>query len=280
MTPDEIIATLDRLGIKSSRATLLRQENANLIPAPIRGSGGRGHGKYTDYSAETVAEYAASYHLVKNRRATQEQTATARQVVYRFFQVIAANDNYPWGQLDDTIRSLTKGKRKIRVEKRLEDYPALTSDSPAELEIYRCFITVLATPFAVEWWEVRQISNGQVDPDYLEFCKRVDWEDNLHVQGDSIRFRNAVNRSSEELFKAQEVLAKVQKGLVLLSSMYKEMEAEEWDHLNFERIGRWVALARAYPEQRAHIRSTMLANYRDIPAAAIDFLIDGKVPDA
>ena len=280
MTPDEVIVELKRKEIDSSRATLLRYENANLIPDPVRGSGGRGHGKFTDYSAETVAEYAASYHLIKNRRATQEQAATARQAVYKLFQVIAANDSYPWGRLDDTIQSLTNGKRKIRTEKRLEDYPALTSDNPAEFEVYGCFITVLATPFSVEWWEVRQISHGQVDPDYLEFCKRVDWADNAHFQGDSIRFRNAVRHSNEELFKAQEVLAKVQKGLALLSSMYQETEVDEWDHLNFERIGRWVALARAYPEQRAHIRTAMLANYRDIPAAAFDFLIDGRVPDA
>lgn len=66
MTPDQIIDTLKKFGVSLSRRTLLRYEEWGLIPNAIRGSGGRGVGRFTEYPENTAAEVFAAWHLLRD----------------------------------------------------------------------------------------------------------------------------------------------------------------------------------------------------------------------
>lgn len=66
MTPDEILSNLKNLGVSISRSTLLRYEKAGLIPQPIRGGQGRGKGRTTEYTLDTVGEAYAAYQFSHN----------------------------------------------------------------------------------------------------------------------------------------------------------------------------------------------------------------------
>jgi hypothetical protein len=58
--PDDVVAVLEKRGIKVTRRTLLNYEKWNLVPKAIRGSAGKGRGRTTDYPDETPAEFYAS----------------------------------------------------------------------------------------------------------------------------------------------------------------------------------------------------------------------------
>lgn len=81
MSPDELIASLEPLGIKLSRGTLQRWTRAGLIPAPATGSHGRGGGRFTDYPPEATAEAAASWWTLRypGMRPTLPTIAEARR---------------------------------------------------------------------------------------------------------------------------------------------------------------------------------------------------------
>jgi len=65
LSPDEVILELkQRANISITRRTLLRYEDAKLIPEAIRGGKGRGRGRVTDYPIETPRETFASYALI------------------------------------------------------------------------------------------------------------------------------------------------------------------------------------------------------------------------
>lgn len=86
MTPDEVVKKIEEIGIKTSRSTLLRFENQELIPRPERGSDGRGRGRYSEYPYHTPHEYFASYVLLnKPYRFTFDQVAKARDFALRVF---------------------------------------------------------------------------------------------------------------------------------------------------------------------------------------------------
>jgi len=65
MTPDQILNKLSVLGVDICRRTLLRYETQGLIPAAIRGSSGRGIGRWTDYPSDVVGKAVIVYKLLK-----------------------------------------------------------------------------------------------------------------------------------------------------------------------------------------------------------------------
>lgn len=67
MTPDEICNALIKIGANVSRRTLLNYEEAGLIPTPVRGSGGRKKGRFTDYPEKTIEETFAAWCLIHGK---------------------------------------------------------------------------------------------------------------------------------------------------------------------------------------------------------------------
>jgi len=66
LTPDEVCETLVAIGANVSRRTLLHYEEAQLIPRPDRGGGGR-KGRYTNYPEWTVEEAFAAWSLIHGK---------------------------------------------------------------------------------------------------------------------------------------------------------------------------------------------------------------------
>ena len=73
MSPDEVLEKLITMGVKTSRSTLLRFEKAELIPAPERGSTGRGVGRFSDYPDDTAEYFFASWWLMKMEKLSIEE---------------------------------------------------------------------------------------------------------------------------------------------------------------------------------------------------------------
>lgn len=68
MTPDEVLNTIKKISeIEFTRATLTKYENWNLISKPVRGGGGRGIGRWTNYPEIVVAEAVAAYLLINGK---------------------------------------------------------------------------------------------------------------------------------------------------------------------------------------------------------------------
>lgn len=82
MTPDEVIRELEQLGVKISRETLRRWTNAGLVPEPIRGSRGRGQGRFTDYPVDTSWEAFAAWHLLRDCSINQVATVSKKARLY------------------------------------------------------------------------------------------------------------------------------------------------------------------------------------------------------
>lgn len=79
MKPDDVIEEIKKLGIKKiSRRTLLLWEKKQLIPAAIRGSGGRGIGAFADYPDCTAAEFSASWSVMYDDHLKYDQVALIR----------------------------------------------------------------------------------------------------------------------------------------------------------------------------------------------------------
>lgn len=78
MTPDEVLAALEKLDVVITRRTLLNWEKWGLIPEPKRGGLGKGKGRFANYPDDTPAEaYAAWFFLgrrlkVKNLKDLRE----------------------------------------------------------------------------------------------------------------------------------------------------------------------------------------------------------------
>jgi hypothetical protein len=66
LTPDEVCEALVAIGANVSRRTLLHYEEAQLIPKPDRGGGGR-KGRYTNYPDWTVEEAFAAWSLIHGK---------------------------------------------------------------------------------------------------------------------------------------------------------------------------------------------------------------------
>ena len=78
MTPDEVIEKLKNGGVYISRSTLLRYEQAKVIPEPERGADGRGKGRFTNYPNETPAEFFASWSFIKEHHCNFTYLASIR----------------------------------------------------------------------------------------------------------------------------------------------------------------------------------------------------------
>lgn len=74
MTPIEVLAKLEAMGIKTSRSTLLRFERDGLIPKPKRGSGGRAQGRFSEYPEATPNFFFAAWSLVKGEKYSVQET--------------------------------------------------------------------------------------------------------------------------------------------------------------------------------------------------------------
>ena len=67
MTPIEILAELELLGIKITRRTLLNYEKWGLLPEPVRGALGRGKGNFTHYPEEAVWQAYAAWRMLNDK---------------------------------------------------------------------------------------------------------------------------------------------------------------------------------------------------------------------
>lgn len=65
LTPDELLHALARMGFKASRTTLNLWVRQGLVPTPVRGSGGRGVGRYSYYPKTAIGEAVASAYLLR-----------------------------------------------------------------------------------------------------------------------------------------------------------------------------------------------------------------------
>ena len=181
MGPDEVIQRLKGMGISSSRATLLRYKEAGLIPKPEEGAGGRGVGRFSDYPSETVSDYFASYHLIKGKHASQEQAAVARMAAKKMKGDFA--DEYSWYCYDSTREIVWKHYRGKHAEGEIPSNSVLADfarsenlQGPAdcfEIGSLSCFDRFLSVRFAVDWWELSQIANSEIDNSYVYFWERT-----------------------------------------------------------------------------------------------------------
>jgi len=63
-SPDDILEELKLLGVPFSRRGLLRYEDWDVISKAVRGSQGRGIGRYTEYPQCTICEVYAGHRLI------------------------------------------------------------------------------------------------------------------------------------------------------------------------------------------------------------------------
>lgn len=64
MAPDEVLRSLEKIGIRLSRVSLTRYGHQKLIPDPVRENRGGPGGCYVDYPPETVFHAYAAYCLL------------------------------------------------------------------------------------------------------------------------------------------------------------------------------------------------------------------------
>lgn len=285
MSPDEVLKRLAMMGVKSSRATLLRYKDAGLISKPEEGAGGRGVGRYTDYPSAAVFEYFASYHVIKGKHASFGQAQMARCIVqlfhnYSFQAGMWANSSRvdKWKAFNSFANSIRKkysaknGKEPSWLDDSWEEFAEDTNSDV--FGFFKEAIRVYRTPFVVDWWELFQIAEGKIDDDYIEFCDQFSWDSQYAGRGKSI----LINTKIDRLFK---LLGEVTRDLAELINMRDDDGGGEYppsvDYLI--PLGRWMALYNSYPDLQLIIRTAMLQNYRSIRPATLDLLTTGKLPE-
>ena len=270
MNPEEILRALEKQGVRSSRATLLRYEAANLIPGALRGSGGRGHGKFSDYPDGTVAEYIASTYLIKSLHATNAETAAARNAVLIFCNSIDRYDEVQgnfWNDMDQSIVKIVSDNvapTRIHVNMLVKSHVGY-DNSPA----FSSLIALLQTKHSMEWWELRQIAEGQIDQDFLEVIRRIDWKNqrsNIDMPG-----------FCRNLAKLERDLSEVCQGLRMILSLHSNDEFEPGDNIQFARICYWLLLEERYPDLSRNISNSLLANFPEIPSKTFEFLQNKQI---
>lgn len=276
MSPDEVIQKLKMMGVNSSRATLLRYKEAGLIPKPEEGAGGRGVGRFSDYPAETVNDYFASYHVIKKLHASVEQAAAAREAVRSLANCPIGFD---WDSYRSYRKKLLEHWHAINpgfVLKPEIDYNQLAakieSDDGIGESMLKIYMSIGSTRFSVEWWEFRQIAAGQIDSDYIIYC------DSAFFKG---RGKEAFRSDSGRIDKEVALLKDK------LSEIVADIEAlEELKVYSFGSgipplapLGKWVALYNLYPEMQLMARNAALIDYRSISPITFDVLATGKLPE-
>lgn len=79
-TPDELLAALDKAGLKRSQSTLNGWVRAGLVCEPRRGGAGRGRGSFSLYPPEAIGEAAAAAVLLR-KGVSPKGVANIRKVV-------------------------------------------------------------------------------------------------------------------------------------------------------------------------------------------------------
>ena len=277
MSPDEVIQKLKMLGVNSSRATLLRYKDAGLIPKPDEGAGGRGVGRFTDYPAETVSDYFASHHVIKGKHASQEQAAIARNAVKSFISQYSKGK--AWDVFDETSKAARNNLAKMNgsEEETLGDVIEVVDVVPEIAGQGAALIKeigfLLKTRFALEWWELQQISAGKIDENYKNLCIRIAWQPPYAQRG-------ASGWLPATTYRVKDTLEQVLIGLKELTALY-ERSCESGGPCDnaLEPLERWISLFKLYPEMQVMIRGAMLADYRRIPPSVFDLLTTGKLPE-
>lgn len=281
MSPDEVLKRLAMMGVKSSRATLLRYKDAGLISKPEEGAGGRGVGRYTDYPSDAVYEYFASYHIIKTKHASFEQAATARQVVRAFrYAWVGFDIGFDWNSFDK-FDKLVRAKHSEQYGKVIswngcqwkEIADAETKNDSHGAEMFSIAVKVYQTPLAVEWWELFQVALGKIEKDYIDFCDRFDWEAHFTLRKDSWLIIEKIDR----LYALFEEVVQDMAALQGLCDSSNIKAGERYAPLL--QFGRWIALYKMYPELQLMIRNGMLQNFRNIRPATLDLLTTGKLPE-
>ena len=263
VSPDEVISGLKSKGISSSRATLLRYENARLISGADRGSGGRGLGKYTEYPADAIHEYFASYHVIKSKHASQDQAAIARKTVLIFCQQA---DSYSWKEYEIVQQNVLI--RKVLAMSDAKSYVAATEDSATGKAFAEDMKAVVGTPFCIEWWEYYQGSKGALDPNYIKLHEHLTWDDGIPSRFDM----------GDKIDSMQRLLQEVLDGLNVLSKMRKaDQDDSEKSLIPLEY---WIKIYNNHPEIRPIVKMGMMTSYRGVSPKALDLIISGKLPEA
>lgn len=86
MTPNEVLYAVKKMGINTSRSTLLRFEKAGVIPSPKRGAMGRGQGRYTDYMEDTPKHFFASWWTIKSEGITLKELSELLPLGDKFYE--------------------------------------------------------------------------------------------------------------------------------------------------------------------------------------------------
>ena len=274
MSPEEVLAKLKTMGINSSRATLLRYKEAGLIPKPEEGGGGRGVGRFTDYPNHTVNEYFASYHIIKGKHASPEQTATARGTV---IGIIDHPIGFMW---EDAIEFEKKVIMDLRAdfsghssglnENEIFNKAETVNDDGYGKEMFFLYKNVINTKFAIEWWELKQIAEGCIDDDYVILCDHVRWKGIESFRGNSELIDSVIDHLKTYL-----------QGLIEDIQMLQSIGEERPENFRsgLVPLGRWIVLYKLYPEMQLMVKNAMLINYRGVKPAIFDLLVTRKLPE-
>lgn len=272
MSPDDVIAALKNKGINSSRATLLRFENAGLISRAERGSGGRGLGKYTEYPGDVIHEYFASYHLMKSKHVSQEQVAIARGKVLTFVSLMRRLtwERYAeyWKQILNHGMAFRKDLPDSQEKKDAEEF--FKTQFSFEYSVQVAYDEIIANHHSVMWWEYYQISEGIIDPNYDKLFGMSLWTPRDRPTSDEI---------GDMIIAKQKQLREILQGLDMLAKMVDEDVATANNHASLVPLEHWIRFHRKAPEVRPFIRNDILANYRSVPPETFDLIIDGKLPE-
>jgi hypothetical protein len=242
---------------------LLRFENAGLISQAERGSGGRGLGKYTEYPADVIHEYFASYHVIKSKHASQEQAAIARNTILNF---CLQTDAYSWKEYEFMKQNVLI--RKIAAMADVKNNVEGNEETATGKAFAEDMKKVVETPFCIEWWEYYQGSKGALDPNYIKLHEHLTWDN-----GSPNRFD-----LGDKIDSMQRLLQEVLDGLNVLSKMRKvDQDASEKSLIPLEY---WIKLYSNHPEIRPLIKMGMMTSYRGISPKALDLIISGKLPEA
>jgi hypothetical protein len=272
VSPDEVISGLKNKSISSSRATLLRFENAQLISVADRGSGGRGLGKYTEYPADVIHEYFASYHLMKSKHVAQEQVANARGKIYAFVPNIK---RLTWERFDEYWKKILKQGVAFRADapdsqEKREAEKHFETQYPFEYSVQLAYAEVVSDRNAIIWWEYFQISEGIIDPDYDKLFGMSLW---------TPQDRPTSNELGDMIVAKQKQLREILQGLDMLAKMAEDSAVAGNNSAALVPLEHWIRFHRKNPEVRPFVRNGILANYRSVPPSTFDLIISGKLPE-
>ena len=247
MGPDQVIDRLSTLGVKWSRSTLLRAVKDGLGPEPKTGAGGRGYGRWSDYPDDAFSEFYASHILMKKQKMKPEAVAKAREAVL-WFRMHSQSERVEKKQENGFNFSRIFGVSQKKLEKKV----------PLDLEQYHeCAALLHSTEGALEWWELKQAAFSHVDNDYAELLENENSSSGLA-------------QTIIDFGKWIAVILKILLGVIYIAKMEYH---RKW------RVLAWIRLISNIPELKAQTRVGVVAEFSDIPEAAIQFFATKQLPD-